>query len=38
MGVVVAGCTTDKTEADIKRSQQQSAELQNRINTTQIDR
>jgi len=38
MSAVVTGCSSKKLEAAEKRSQEQSAELQNRIMTTQIDR
>lgn len=38
LGTVLAGCSPYTGDAGAKRSQQQTEELRNRINTTQIDR
>jgi hypothetical protein len=38
LGVIVAGCSPYEGDPGLKRSQQQSEELQNRIMTTQVDR
>ncbi len=38
LGTILAGCSGDMGEPGAKRTQQQSKELRNRINTTQVDR
>ena len=38
LGTILAGCSGDAGDSGVKRSQQQTEELRDRINTTQIDR
>ena len=38
LGTILAGCSPYTGDSCAKRSQQQTEELRNRINTTQIDR
>jgi hypothetical protein len=38
LGTILAGCFGDAGDPGVKRSQQQTEELRDRINTTQIDR
>ncbi len=38
LGTILAGCSPYAGDPGAKRSQQQTEELRNRINTTQIDR